>query len=169
MAKPGRNNPCPCGSGKKYKKCCLTNDQAAKHEQLVAQQAEREQRAAVKQLELRRVREAIAAGLTASNPFADDVEDDLTETVDAALGLLDDGKLEQAEVVAHDLMERFPDIPDGWEFLGRVHEKRGENQKAVECYRRMLEIIRRTPDDFDPEFVQQFVDLIAKLDPHQTT
>jgi hypothetical protein len=21
--KPGRNNPCPCGSGKKYKKCCL--------------------------------------------------------------------------------------------------------------------------------------------------
>ncbi len=24
MAKIGRNEPCPCGSGKKYKKCCLT-------------------------------------------------------------------------------------------------------------------------------------------------
>jgi len=24
MKKPGRNDPCPCGSGKKYKKCCLT-------------------------------------------------------------------------------------------------------------------------------------------------
>jgi len=23
MAKTGRNDPCPCGSGKKYKKCCL--------------------------------------------------------------------------------------------------------------------------------------------------
>jgi uncharacterized protein YecA (UPF0149 family) len=23
--KPGRNDPCPCGSGKKYKKCCLKN------------------------------------------------------------------------------------------------------------------------------------------------
>jgi len=23
MAKPGRNAPCPCGSGKKYKNCCL--------------------------------------------------------------------------------------------------------------------------------------------------
>ena len=23
MNKPGRNDPCPCGSGKKYKKCCL--------------------------------------------------------------------------------------------------------------------------------------------------
>jgi len=22
--KPGRNDPCPCGSGKKYKRCCLT-------------------------------------------------------------------------------------------------------------------------------------------------
>jgi hypothetical protein len=24
-AKVGRNDPCPCGSGKKYKKCCLNN------------------------------------------------------------------------------------------------------------------------------------------------
>lgn len=24
--KPGRNDPCPCGSGKKYKKCCGRND-----------------------------------------------------------------------------------------------------------------------------------------------
>ena len=24
--KPGRNDPCPCGSGKKYKKCCGAND-----------------------------------------------------------------------------------------------------------------------------------------------
>lgn len=22
MSKPNRNDPCPCGSGKKYKKCC---------------------------------------------------------------------------------------------------------------------------------------------------
>jgi uncharacterized protein YecA (UPF0149 family) len=22
----GRNDPCPCGSGKKYKKCCLNKD-----------------------------------------------------------------------------------------------------------------------------------------------
>lgn len=24
--KTGRNEPCPCGSGKKYKKCCLINE-----------------------------------------------------------------------------------------------------------------------------------------------
>jgi hypothetical protein len=27
--KTGRNEPCPCGSGKKYKKCCLNNHEAA--------------------------------------------------------------------------------------------------------------------------------------------
>ena len=26
MSKPGRNDPCPCGSGKKYKNCCLNRD-----------------------------------------------------------------------------------------------------------------------------------------------
>jgi hypothetical protein len=36
MAKPGRNDPCPCGSGKKYKKCCLTNDEAEKGAELAA-------------------------------------------------------------------------------------------------------------------------------------
>ena len=25
-AKTGRNDPCPCGSGKKYKKCCLASE-----------------------------------------------------------------------------------------------------------------------------------------------
>jgi lipopolysaccharide biosynthesis regulator YciM len=28
MMKPTRNDPCPCGSGKKYKKCCLATDEA---------------------------------------------------------------------------------------------------------------------------------------------
>ena len=29
-AQPGRNDPCPCGSGSKYKKCCLEKDEAAR-------------------------------------------------------------------------------------------------------------------------------------------
>jgi hypothetical protein len=35
--RPGRNDPCPCGSGKKYKRCCLQADEAAARER--AQQA----------------------------------------------------------------------------------------------------------------------------------
>ncbi|MCO4764517.1 MAG: SEC-C domain-containing protein [Myxococcales bacterium] len=26
IARPGRNEPCHCGSGRKYKKCCLAID-----------------------------------------------------------------------------------------------------------------------------------------------
>jgi tetratricopeptide (TPR) repeat protein len=35
MNKPGRNDPCPCGSGKKYKKCCLSRDEAARPQNVV--------------------------------------------------------------------------------------------------------------------------------------
>jgi len=34
--KVGRNDPCPCGSGKKYKKCCLNKDEARKSEKTSA-------------------------------------------------------------------------------------------------------------------------------------
>ena len=30
MAKTGRNEACPCGSGQKYKRCCLPADEAAR-------------------------------------------------------------------------------------------------------------------------------------------
>jgi hypothetical protein len=40
MAKIGRNMPCPCGSGRKYKKCCLAQDTAAARRE----QAEKAQR-----------------------------------------------------------------------------------------------------------------------------
>ena len=45
MSKVGRNAPCPCGSGRKYKQCCLKQleldrytaaDRAAAHERLQA-------------------------------------------------------------------------------------------------------------------------------------
>lgn len=29
---PGRNEPCHCGSGRKYKQCCLDKDEAASRE-----------------------------------------------------------------------------------------------------------------------------------------
>ena len=30
MAKIGRNQPCPCGSGNKYKHCCLSREQSTR-------------------------------------------------------------------------------------------------------------------------------------------
>lgn len=34
--KPGRNDPCPCGSGKKYKQCCLGSQAAPGKRKLTA-------------------------------------------------------------------------------------------------------------------------------------
>lgn len=31
-SRPGRNDPCPCGSGQKYKRCCLPREEAARAE-----------------------------------------------------------------------------------------------------------------------------------------
>ncbi|MFA5140640.1 MAG: SEC-C metal-binding domain-containing protein [Elusimicrobiota bacterium] len=36
----GRNDPCHCGSGKKYKKCCAAKDEARRREALDTQWAE---------------------------------------------------------------------------------------------------------------------------------
>lgn len=43
----GRNEPCPCGSGRKYKQCCLDKDET-KARQARAKAAEKEARAAEK-------------------------------------------------------------------------------------------------------------------------
>lgn len=37
--KTGRNDPCPCGSGQKYKKCCEAKDEAKRGETLAAENA----------------------------------------------------------------------------------------------------------------------------------
>ena len=36
MSKIGRNNPCPCGSGKKYKRCCEKKESKVKRSELPA-------------------------------------------------------------------------------------------------------------------------------------
>jgi len=42
MSKVGRNDPCPCGSGKKYKKCCL-NKHYEQRQEAAAEQRRREE------------------------------------------------------------------------------------------------------------------------------
>ncbi len=37
----GRNDPCACGSGQKYKRCCATKDAAARSAELSAENAAR--------------------------------------------------------------------------------------------------------------------------------
>ena len=119
MAKPGRNDPCPCGSGKKYKKCCLTNDEAAENERLVAERAEREERAAAKRQELRKVREAITANFAASDLLDDDFGDELMDASNRVVDLIRAGKLDEADRKLIAFLRHNPDYADSPSSAGR--------------------------------------------------
>ena len=43
MGKIGRNDPCPCGSGKKYKKCCLRKEEEERRKKALKQDADWEE------------------------------------------------------------------------------------------------------------------------------
>ena len=167
MAKPGRNDPCPCGSGNKYKKCCLPKEEAVEREQLAKAEARRaESAAAHRSLPLRDVKAAIAAILSGAG---DADEDELTIASNAAADLVRAGKLDEAEQAARDLQVRFPEVHDGYDRLGMVHEARGENRQAADCYRKVIAFVREHPDDYDPGFEDVFVKLVNRLDPPGAT
>ena len=147
MAKIGRNEPCPCGSGKKYKHCCL-----------------QQQEAAARALAAAAVRPTIDVEI-ADSLSRFDAEDELTAASNAAVDLVHEGKLDQAEQIARDLLERFPDVHDGWDRLGMVYEARGDNRQAADCYRKIIEFIRAHPDDYEPGFEAIFHKLVNRLDP----
>ena len=157
MAKPGRNDPCPCGSGKKYKRCCLDKDEVAEHERLAA-------------VAWRPIVDVdIVNSFDEFDSDTDDAEDELTANSNAAVDLVDEGRLDEAEQVARHLLERFPDMHDGWDRLGIVYQARGDNQKAADCYRKVVEVIRAHPENYDPGFEAIFHRLVEKLDPSVTT
>ena len=66
MAKPGRNDPCPCGSGNSARRMFLPKEEAAEREQLAKAEARRAESAAAHRLPLREVKAAIAAILSAA-------------------------------------------------------------------------------------------------------
>ena len=139
MPKIGRNDPCACGSGKKYKRCCRDRDEAAKYRQRQARLKEGQARL--------------------------EYEDELARASNAVIDLLDAGKVDEAEQAAREVLVRFPDVHDGYDRLGMVYEARGEHQAAADCYRKVIEFVRAHPELYDPEFAEPFQRLIAKLDP----
>ena len=146
MTKTGRNDPCHCGSGKKYKRCCLDKDEAA----------ERATRAAV---EAAKPPPQVARG-----PLLDE-SDELTNASNGVIALIRAGKVDEAEQAARDLLVRYPEVHDGYDRLGMVYEARGDHKQAAHCYRQVIDFVRAHPDQYEPEFEATFHRLIAKLDP----
>ena len=163
MAKPGRNNPCPCGSGKKYKKCCLPNHEAEERLKLAAERLDRDEGEEARRPDVHDLKEALAERL--AKTWHDHGDDEIAISSHTVVELTHLGRLEDAEAAARALLMKYPDEPDGWDCLGIVHEARGENRRAADCYRMMRDIMRQRPDDYDQSFETEFAELIARLDP----
>ena len=152
MPKTGRNDPCPCGSGKKYKHCCLEKDRAAEFapavRQRVALQAQKANQAAQQKDYQAALQESQALD-AASNAVVD---------------LVHAGRLDEAEQAARELLVRYPEVHDGYDRLGMVHEARGQFREAADCYRKVIEFTRANPEDYDAGFVDSFLELIVKLE-----
>ena len=153
MAKIGRNDPCPCGSGKKYKQCCLAKDQAA----------------------LRATRAAPPVESLTSQPAlagffqeSDDHADQLAEASNAVVDMVRAGDLDAAEQAAHDLLVRYPEVHDGYDRLGMVYEARGDHRRAADYYRKVIAFIHDHPDQYDADFEVVFQKLVDRLDPPGT-
>jgi tetratricopeptide (TPR) repeat protein len=127
MEKIGRNAPCPCGSGKKYKKCCLPL-----HQESSAQEFSEE-------------------------PFTLVPEfTELDRLSNSVVDLIEEGRLEEAENVCHQLLVRYPDQIDGTERLAEVYEARGEKKKAAEYYRKAAAFAQKHPG-FDQELIDRYL------------
>lgn len=57
---PNRNDPCSCGSGKKYKKCCMGRDEAKEHD--VSEKQWQQNAALAKEKAEKKAKEAPASG-----------------------------------------------------------------------------------------------------------
>jgi SEC-C motif len=125
MAKIGRNDPCPCGSGKKHKRCCLIAQTPIPDPASTAMTS--------------------AAPVEEHDDLCDCCLDALNERADRTLDLLLDGHVEEAEAMAHDLMRDFPGEVEGIDLLSMVSEARGERERAVDLLRRAIDIVRVHP------------------------
>ena len=50
-----------------------------------------------------------------------------------------------------------------------VHEARGDNLQAAECYRKVIAFIKQHPDNYEPGFEDTFLTLVSRLDPPTKT
>lgn len=98
-----------------------------------------------------------------------DEEDELTRDSNVMIDLVHEGKREEAENAARELIERYPEVHDGYDRLGMVYEARGERKAAADCYRKVVEFVQAHPDQYEPTFTITFEQLISELDPPQIT
>jgi tetratricopeptide (TPR) repeat protein len=161
MPEPGRNDPCPCGSGKRFHECCLpvplmpplTQDvlwpyvlanipQAERDELLISSRIPRGAliEFAAHLLDLRRGAEVIAAlepGLAAPERYHDEDTAILLHLLCEAYGMSTDGARRKLKLL-RETTERAPRSPlrsEAWQRLATIYMDRGDSEGAWSAFR----------------------------------
>jgi SEC-C motif len=140
MAKVGRNDPCPCGSGKKYKKCCLETERQ-RTQPTVAPRGN--------------ARSAVQTVVTEL--------DDLSNRV---VDLIAARELDAAEAACRQLRAQYPDQVDGTWRLATVCEARGDRAAAARYYRDAAEFMR-SRDGFDEASMAHMLESAERMEAEQ--
>lgn len=157
MAKTGRNDPCPCGSGQKYKRCCLPRDDAADAARAAELARAQETESAVR-----------SAALSAAIRAGSDADDDgLDEASNGVLDLINVGRLDEAEQAARALRETYPDVHDGHERLAMVYAARGDRPQAAAYYRQAADFVHAHADQYEPTMEIYFRKRVAEFEAPQ--
>ena len=73
--------------------------------------------------------------------------------------------LDQAEAAARELLERYPEVHDGYDRLGMVYEVPREPRQAADCYRKVVEFVRAHSEQYDPQLNTTFERLVGQTCP----
>jgi len=122
MIKIGRNDPCPCGSGKKYKNCCLGKDRE-----------EAPSRGDKKNVDyLFNVMEKELSRMSESNiTKAQDLTYDGWEALEV--------DLQEAEKLFKQALKLNPNLADAYNGLAAIDEEKGNLRSAEKYYRKAYE------------------------------
>ena len=142
MANIGRNDLCPCGSGNKYKRCCLGAPPLT--------------------------RTTVTTSEGASQPsqieLCDCCVDDLNDRADHVLDELLAGHVDQAEALCQTFLRDFPAQAEGLDLLSMILEQRGQRQQALDLLRQASAIAHAHPDEYDRETRSMMRERLTELE-----
>lgn len=154
----GRNEPCACGSGKKYKKCCRTKDEEVARQQLRAvHEQERRREAEMRELAVRRAQqEERAAALAWSRATA--FYDDLDLLSNSVIDLIEERRYDEALGACDRLLREYPDVHDGFERSARVYDALGNHAVAADFWQKAVDFVEHPDrrDGYDEELIDDY-------------
>ena len=144
MSKISRNDRCPCGSGRKYKRCCQDKDRPKFEPQVIVTQ------------------QSDGQIMMETDGWVYE-EDRLDRDSNRVVALIHEGRLDEAEAAGLRLLKDYPEVQDGFERLAMVYEARDDNTRALDMYQRALDFVLKNETLFDEEMPLYYRNKITKL------